>query len=446
MAAVEDHAVYNEGDIDDEDDEESLDRTRNDAAMDEDDDDDDEDVEDYSTSSSNLAAPDPLHISSAHPAPRALVSSGDVTIAVAGVNCDPGYLNLKPHRTDNVSVAATSLTVYEEKKPPAAFDDSRKLFQRLWTDEDEIELLQGFLEYTTHRGAINSSHHHDTTAFYDQIKNKLQLEFNKNQLVEKLRRLKKKYRNIVSKISAGKDFVFKSAHDQATFEISNKIWSNGGSAVRGGGPVLSLPAVESGGFEEEYANPYPNQSSSINDHSPNLNSNSVDPKTTPRSRKRLRVGAAVKVEEKQGLISEQCQPSPSVTVVTPPIPIANNTPTPTPTPTAAPATSQTVTATQIPSLIEETVKSCLSPIFRELLSSVTRLNGGSRGFGFGMGLGPVPLGLGGEGGGLSMSAEMMADEKWRKQQMLELEVYSRRLALVQEQIKAQLDELRSMGS
>lgn len=39
----------------------------------------------------------------------------------------------------------------------------------------------------------------------------------------------------------------------------------------------------------------------------------------------------------------------------------------------------------------------------------------------------------------------MVDEKWRKQQILELEVYSKRLELVQDQIKVALEELRSMG-
>ncbi|CAI0384207.1 unnamed protein product [Linum tenue] len=39
----------------------------------------------------------------------------------------------------------------------------------------------------------------------------------------------------------------------------------------------------------------------------------------------------------------------------------------------------------------------------------------------------------------------MADEKWRKQQILELEVYSKRLELVQDQIRSQLEELRSVG-
>ncbi|PIA39675.1 hypothetical protein AQUCO_02600251v1 [Aquilegia coerulea] len=119
-----------------------------------------------------------------------------------------------------------STPIHEEEKKPLAFDDSRRLFQRLWTDEDEIGLLQGFLEYTSQRGGFkNSAYHHDIAPFYDQIKSKLQLDFNKNQLVEKLRRLKKKFRNVMSRINSGKDFNFKTPHDQATFEISRKIWS-----------------------------------------------------------------------------------------------------------------------------------------------------------------------------------------------------------------------------
>jgi len=71
---------------------------------------------------------------------------------------------------------------------------------------------------------------------------------------------------------------------------------------------------------------------------------------------------------------------------------------------------------------------------------------GGRGFGVGGGfsmnplqmpmtLSPLNLGIG----------EMGMDEKWRKQQILELEVYSKRLELVQNEIKVALEELRSTG-
>ncbi|KAL3516242.1 hypothetical protein ACH5RR_023144 [Cinchona calisaya] len=472
-ASQEDHNVYDPEDLDeDEDDEEesedlintssnnnistiaSVDNmiispSENDVVVDDEDDDvdvdEDDDVDD-STSSSNLAAADNHHH---HTDPSSLlnhhhhlpslpsVAAGGVTVALPADESLP--YDPKRQRIDEVTIAsatAVATAVVEEKKPIPS-DESRRLFQRLWTDEDEIELLQGFLEYTTSRGVINSSHHHDTTAFYDQIKSKLQLDCNKNQLVEKLRRLKKKYRNVMNKMGSGKEYVFKTPHDQATFEISGKIWggSGVGTAVRGG------VAVEGGGFDDDDGNT--NFSVNFIDRSPipNFipNPNGIDhlEKKTPRSRKRSR-GGGVKIEEKpfgfsavpnlQNSVEQQ-----NVGVVTP-------TTTPIGVVPAAPVSAGSGQG-QVTNLIEETVRSCLSPIFKELLNTVMNLNGtmmgGPRGFGFGFASIPMPLGLNGDS---------LADEKWRKQQILELEVYSKRLELVQDQIKVQLEELRSMGS
>jgi len=99
-------------------------------------------------------------------------------------------------------------------------NDSQKLYQLLWAEEDEITILQGFLDYNMNRG---SSYHNNIGSFYDQIKAKIQLDITKIQLVDKLLRLKMKYRTVLQKFNFGKDFTFKSAHDQATFEISHKI-------------------------------------------------------------------------------------------------------------------------------------------------------------------------------------------------------------------------------
>ncbi|XP_074311479.1 putative transcription factor At3g04930 [Silene latifolia] len=359
--------------------------------------------------------------------------------------------------------------------------DSRRLFQRLWTDEDEIELLQGFLDYTATRGPTASGHYHDTAAFYDQIQSKLQLHFNKNQLVEKLRRLKKKYRTVLAKINSNnnsKDFVFKSPHDQATFEISAKIWTNlsppnpiptlttpatayqggGGGSVMGGdfndgdyihnvNPVTVVAATP----------PRPANSSYVVSQI-NLNSAGVgvggggggfDPMLTsltgnggglPKlcTRKRSRISTPTKMEEKCADISNAS---------------ADNT---------VAATNNNVGSVGVNSplqgLVEETLRNCLSPVLKELISSVVNgagnagqsgLEGGGGGVEGGsgrfkgvgeLGLNAMPLnfsGVGVEGG---------VDEKWRKQQILELEVYSKRLELVQEQIKVSLEELRSMES
>ncbi|CAG7890829.1 unnamed protein product [Brassica rapa] len=270
----------------------------------------------------------------------------------------------------------------QQPPPPPAIDDSRRLFQRLWTDEDEIELLRGFLDYvTTHRGGSNPP---DTSPFYEMIKSKLQLKFNKNQLVEKLRRLKKKYRNVMSKFGSGKEVLFKSPHDQSTFEISRKIWNRTGKII---------------GFEMDFEvngnSPGSNPSAAVEIES----ENGVEKKGS-RKRSRSRIG---KIEEDNNV-----------------------------------NVNETVSA-GIGGLIEETVRSCVSPLIKEVMNGTTSMMmAGS--------LGPVftrPLGYGVEGGGGNKGVR---DERWRKQQILELEVYSRRLELVQEEIRATLHELKTMPS
>ncbi|KAL8154852.1 hypothetical protein AgCh_000264 [Apium graveolens] len=351
-------------------------------------DDHDNDVDDDSTSSA-----DP-------PPPSA------VTVAIAGVITPP-----QPKKTPQ----SPPLTVNAERKAlPLPIEESRKLFQRLWTDEDEIELLKGFLDYNLHRGSLHSHNsHHDTSAFYDLIKTKLQLDFNKNQLVEKLRRLKKKYRNVLSKISSGKEYVFKTSHDQLTFEISKKIWGNVGGVSRE--------------LDDDEGNVNLNVAFTMEDgNNGNLDGNgdcSGGKAVRPRKRSRVNV---VKVEEKQ--IDQ-----------TPPIMVQ-------PQSVALPAQGlvNTPLVGTIPNLIEETVRSCLSPLFKELLNNA--MTGSCAG---GM-INSImtnsmmgPLGI----GGVSMNfAGGDMDDKWRKQQILELEVYSKRLELIQDQIKSQLEELRSMAN
>uniref|UniRef100_I1PBM8 Glabrous enhancer-binding protein-like DBD domain-containing protein n=1 Tax=Oryza glaberrima TaxID=4538 RepID=I1PBM8_ORYGL len=103
--------------------------------------------------------------------------------------------------------------------------ERRPLFQRLWTEEDEIVILRAFAEFTAQRGTAFASHQYDTDPFYEDMRRRLQLDFSKSQLVEKLRRLKRKYRNCVDRLRAtGQSFSFRSPHEQAIFEIARGIW------------------------------------------------------------------------------------------------------------------------------------------------------------------------------------------------------------------------------
>ncbi|KAB1202752.1 Mediator-associated protein 1 [Morella rubra] len=397
MASEQDDTVFPEEDLDDDDDELSEE------------DDDDDDVlpdaeDDDAINSASPSTSSPAHAVTVA-VPASSVPNGEPPIAASAIAATTTIV------TSSSTPSPKQYRIEaEEKKPqpqPQPLDDSRRLFQRLWTDEDEIELLQGFLDYTTSRG---STHHNDTALFYDQIKSKLQLDFNKNQLVEKLRRLKKKYRNVVGKISAGKDFSFKSPHDQATFEISRKIWSNNDHNA-------GRFAVDDSVFDDDdphLKNPNFNFHTNNNDEIGEKKSNS-----TPRPRKRSRSqsqSGGIRIEEKR--ISSQFDNKINSNDC------SNN--------------------SNLGPLIEETVRSCLSPLFKELLSNAMGVGGRGIGFGLGglgmngMAMTAMPLSLGGVGG------EGMADERWRKQQILELEVYSKRLELVQDQIRVALEDLRSM--
>ena len=214
----------------------------------------------------------------------------------------------------------------EPSQEEEAKTDARKMFQRLWTEEDEIAILKGFLDFSS----SPRSSHDNSGAFYDQIRASIRLDFNKNQLVEKLRRLKKKYRNVAGRIRSGKDFAFKSAHDRTAYDLSGQIWG-GGDRIEAAAPAA-------------------------------------------KSKPSDRVEAAAAKYQQSDRVDEQVTSQPS---------------------------------------------DCLMEIIRLARPGVS-------------GLGAIPLGIGDA-----------AAEKWRRQQILELEVFSRRIDLVQEQIKVLLAELRS---
>lgn len=94
-------------------------------------------------------------------------------------------------------------------------------------------------------------------------------------------------------------------------------------------------------------------------------------------------------------------------------------------------------------LIEDAVRNCISPLLKEVLSS--SCGGGIKGFGSAA-YNPLPFGPFGSGGSSILDfgiGSHLLDERWKKQQILELEVYSKRIDLMQDQIRAKLEELRS---
>ncbi|CAL9009781.1 unnamed protein product [Prunus brigantina] len=111
----------------------------------------------------------------------------------------------------------------EEKK--SGGDDSKKLFQRIWSDDDEITILKGMIDYSTKKGADPYS---DMGAFHDFIKKSLKADVNKTQLQDKIRRIKKKYETNVAK---GKKYNPVKPHEQKLFDLSKKVWGSSEGSI-----------------------------------------------------------------------------------------------------------------------------------------------------------------------------------------------------------------------
>ncbi|XP_024190962.1 probable transcription factor At2g01370 [Rosa chinensis] len=95
----------------------------------------------------------------------------------------------------------------------------KQLFQRVWSEEDEIILLKGMNEYTMEKRLDPSA---DVNAFLNFIKGKLKLNVSKSQLQDKIRRMKKKFENIVNN-----KYKPTNPHEWAAFELSKNVWGDG---------------------------------------------------------------------------------------------------------------------------------------------------------------------------------------------------------------------------
>ncbi|MBA0751321.1 hypothetical protein Gogos_000252 [Gossypium gossypioides] len=119
-------------------------------------------------------------------------------------------------------------------------EDSKKLlFQRLFSEDDEIALLIGMLDYSAKKGADPCA---DMNEFYEFVKKSIHTDVSKVQLMDKIRRLKKKFKNNAGKNNKGEDPTFSKPHEQNAFELSKQIWGKEGIS----GKVESSTAKSNG--------------------------------------------------------------------------------------------------------------------------------------------------------------------------------------------------------
>jgi hypothetical protein len=281
--------------------------------------------------------------------------------------------------------------------------ERRPLFQRLWTEEDEIVILRGFAEFTAARGTAFASHQYDTDPFYEDMRRRLQLDFSKSQLVEKLRRLKRKYRNCVDRLRvSGNSFTFRSPHEQAVFEIARNIWR---------------PASDKHGRDPGAAD--------SDDDATVTATNNGDAKS-PSSSKAQRRGRRRRTAD----FAADTSQTPQFTPASMPVKTEDSLPAFFPQVVAMDGAEPVVVPSAAQPAIN-TESSVLTPLFKEMVRAM-----------LGMGGCPSPLGLGAKVPEPPAGIPMEGD-KWRQQRILELEVYLRRIDLLQDEVKSALEELKS---
>ncbi|XP_010241658.1 PREDICTED: probable transcription factor At5g28040 [Nelumbo nucifera] len=91
-------------------------------------------------------------------------------------------------------------------------------FKRVFSEEDEIQLLKAFLEISKTAKASESPAS-VATILFDRVKDSLSSEFSRTQLIDKLRKLRLKYSKQVENMS-----FIKTPHERDLFEISHRIW------------------------------------------------------------------------------------------------------------------------------------------------------------------------------------------------------------------------------
>ncbi|CAE5960295.1 unnamed protein product [Arabidopsis arenosa] len=120
--------------------------------------------------------------------------------------------------TEEEGKESRSSSEEEEQKDPGT---KKNYFQRKWSEDDEIVLLQGMVDFKNDKG---KSPYDDMTAFIDTVKNIISFQANQSQFTTKIRRLKDKY---LRKRNKGADEnSFAKAHDLKCFQLSKVIWES----------------------------------------------------------------------------------------------------------------------------------------------------------------------------------------------------------------------------
>lgn len=120
---------------------------------------------------------------------------------------------------------STDMHVKRAKKVSGE-DAKTPLINRLWSEADEISMLQGMIDFEADTG---KSPYEDMSKFYELAMKSICVEASKTQFTDKIRMLKRKY------IVKGKEVdSYSKAHDQECARLAKYIWGSDGIALESG--------------------------------------------------------------------------------------------------------------------------------------------------------------------------------------------------------------------
>ncbi|RAL49264.1 hypothetical protein DM860_017544 [Cuscuta australis] len=135
-----------------------------------------------------------------------------------------------PNRTlDDVKTKKKNKNKRKSAASPKT-QEKKSAGKRVFSDEDQIVLLQAKIDYNSQKeeDALGN-----VTNFYDFVKDKLNVEVSRLQVSEKLRRLKRRFKDAAPSTSDPTDLK--------TFQLSQKIW---GSEISSGSNALGRSKVK----------------------------------------------------------------------------------------------------------------------------------------------------------------------------------------------------------
>ncbi|XP_010435246.1 PREDICTED: probable transcription factor At1g44810 [Camelina sativa] len=147
----------------------------------------------------------------------------------------------KPGKKRGSEAETTSKDMHVKKAKKVSGDDEKKLFQRLWSEDDETSLLQGMIDFKAEKG---TSPYDDMNGFFDMAKNNISFDVSKIQFGDKIRSLKKKYFAKQKKKSG-----LESSHDKKCLELAKYIWGSDGKLKKFGGDNVGEEVILGGDSE-----------------------------------------------------------------------------------------------------------------------------------------------------------------------------------------------------